>query len=447
KGMGDEVFAGTMNGTGLLHVRVERPAEATVMARIVALVEEASATKARRQLFIETVEQRYSLAVVVATLALVAVPLALGGEFGPTLLRAMTFMIVASPCAVVLATMPPLLSAVANAGRHGVLVKSSVAMEQLADTTIIAFDKTGTLTTGAPTVTDVCPLDGWTGGDALALAAGAEAGSEHPLGRAVVTAARQRGVTVPIATRFSAQPGRGVTALVGGQEVTVGSPELLDLDGDDPAVHHVILDLELRGRTAVVVTVDARPVAVIGLADQARAGARNAANALTALTCRSPVLLTGDNRHAARHLATEVGITDVHAELLPADKVARVGTLAGDGHVTVVGDGINDAPMLAAAGTGIAMGRSGSDLTLDTADVVLVRDDLAAVAAVIDLSRRARRVIVQNLAFAVVVIVTLVGLDLAGHLPLPLGVAGHETSTVLVGLNGLRLLSRRAWKP
>ena len=227
---GDDVFAGTLNGTGALRVRVARAAADSVVARIVALVEDASATKARTQLFIEKVEQRYSLGVVVATLALFFVPLALGAGLRPTLLRAMTFMIVASPCAVVLATMPPLLSAIANAGRHGLLVKSAVVMEKFRQVTVVAFDKTGTLTQGTPRVSEVQVVSTARMGpdELLALAAGAERPSEHPLARAIVAAATDRGLSIGHAVDFTSAPGRGVRATVAGREVRVGSPALLE---------------------------------------------------------------------------------------------------------------------------------------------------------------------------------------------------------------------------
>src|SRR3954465_10991215 len=234
---GDEVFAGTLNGTGALTVRVQRAAADSVVARIVALVREASATKARTQLFIEKVEQRYSVGVVLATLALFAVPLLLGQDLMPTLLRAMTFMIVASPCAVVLATMPPLLATIANAGRHGLLVKSAVVMEKLSQPTLVAFDKTGTLTEGTPRVAEVEVLagSGLDAGRILALAAGAERPSEHPLGRAVVTAASERRLTVAHAMDFESTPGRGVRARVEGHVVRAGSPALLGAPAGTPA--------------------------------------------------------------------------------------------------------------------------------------------------------------------------------------------------------------------
>ncbi|MFJ4328602.1 heavy metal translocating P-type ATPase [Streptomyces tricolor] len=490
---GDEVFAGTLNGTGALRVRVGRDAADSVIARIVRMVQEASETKAPTQLFIEKVEQRYSLGMVAATLAVFAVPLAFGAALTESLLRAMTFMIVASPCAVVLATMPPLLSAIANAGRHGVLVKSAVVMERLGEVDAVALDKTGTLTEGTPQVTDVVPLPGagLTERELLTLAAAAEHPSEHPLARAVTDAARARGLTLPTARDFTSTPGVGVTATVGTHRVTVGAPPRLPAGATDgpvlpvttgpddrvtalpattgqgdgagtpagpaatpvtagpagsPAAPAVVAELEAGGRTAVVVQVDGVAVGVLGIADRVRADAAVTVAALTALTRVPPMLLTGDNPRAAARLGDEVGVRDVRAGLLPEEKVGAVRAEQKAGRrMLVVGDGVNDAPALAAAHAGVAMGRAGSDLALETADAVIVRDELAAVPAVVALSRRARRLVVQNLVVAGVFISGLVVWDLAGTLPLPLGVLGHEGSTVLVGLNGLRLLREAAW--
>ncbi|ROQ59593.1 P-type E1-E2 ATPase/heavy metal translocating P-type ATPase [Streptomyces sp. 840.1] len=422
-----------------------------MIARIVKMVEEASRTKAPTQLFIEKVEQRYSIGMVVATLAVFAVPFAFGSPLQPALLRAMTFMIVASPCAVVLSTMPPLLSAIANAGRHGVLAKSAVVMERLAQIDAVALDKTGTLTEGTPRVTAVRPLpgSGLDEDELLALAASAEHPSEHPLARAVADAARERGLAPALAlveaAGFVSVPGQGVTATIGGRLVQVGSPARLT-HARTPDADSAVRVLEAEGRTAVLVLRDGVPVGVFGITDRLRPDAGATVAALTELTGSAPVLLTGDNERAARHLAAEVGITDVRAGLLPRDKFSVVKAWEADGRrVLMVGDGVNDAPALAAAHTGFAMGRAGSDLALETADAVVVRDELATIPAVVTLSRKARGLVVQNLVIAGIFITALVAWDLIGTLPLPLGVAGHEGSTVVVGLNGLRLLRESAW--
>ncbi|MBF6170669.1 heavy metal translocating P-type ATPase [Nocardia blacklockiae] len=443
--VGDEVFAGTVNGTGMLRVRVDRAAADSVVARIVAMVERASATKAGAQLFIEKVEQWYSAGVVAATLAVFLLPLAFGADPRAALLRAMTFMIVASPCAVVLATMPPLLAAMATAGRHGVLVKSAVVLERLGTVTTVAFDKTGTLTLGTPELSGVHSLSPAADGDRLlTLAAAAEHASEHPVARALVAAAAHRGLILPAATDFAALPGRGVRALVDGHDVQVGSPAHL-LDTTEPPA--VLAESESAGHTAVVVLIDGTLAGVLTTTDRLRPAAPAAVATLTRLTGTPPILLTGDNPRAARTLADRVGITDVRASLLPQDKVTAVTALEAAGHrVALVGDGINDAPALAAAHTGIAMGRTGSDLALDTADAVVVRDDLTTIPTVLALARRAKRLVATNLAIAATFIAVLVTWDLLGDLPLPLGVAGHEGSTVIVGLNGMRLLTSRAWR-
>jgi heavy metal translocating P-type ATPase len=395
---------------------------------------------------------------VTATVLLFAIPLLAGEAFGVSLLRAMTFMIVASPCAVVLATMPALLAAMANAGRHGVLVKSAVAMEEAADTAVVAFDKTGTLTEGTPRLARVVllPAAGLRTDEVLGLAAAAENPSEHPLARAVVSAAREAGLAVTAAESFRALPGRGITAVVGGRLIEIGSPVHLAavgvaagagavVAGDDP-VDAAVAELEEDGQTATVMRVDGTAVAVLGIADRIRPSAAAAVARLTELTGAPPVLLTGDNERAATRLARQAGIADVRAGLLPAGKVTAIRELrAGGRKVLLAGDGVNDAPAMATASTGVAMGRAGADLTLDTADVVIMGDDLPAIPAVISLARRARRVVAANLVIAGVIIAGLVAWDLAGHLPLPLGVLGHEGSTVIVGLNGLRLLRKSAW--
>ena len=259
-------------------------------------------------------------------------------------------------------------------------------------------------------------------------------------------AARDAGLAVARTDQFSASPGLGVSAVVDGRRVEVGSPAyLLGGQAHAEAAAHVA-ELEEGGQTAAVVRVDGAVAALLALADRIRPAAGPAVARITEVTGAAPVLLTGDNQRAAARLASQVGISDVRAPLLPQDKVDAIGDLQSQGaRILLVGDGINDAPALAAAATGAAMGRAGSDLALDTADAVIMRDDLGTISAVITLSRRARRVVTANLAIAAVIITALVTWDLAGHLPLPLGVLGHEDSTVIVGLNGLRLLREAAW--
>lgn len=428
--IGDEVLSGTVNGTGALTVQVSRPASESVVARIVALVEEASATKATTQLFIEKAEQRYSVGVVVGSVLVFVVPLLFGDTFEGALLRAITFMIVASPCAVVLSTMPPLLAAIANAGRHGVLVKSATVMEGVGRTSLVAFDKTGTLTEGSPDVVEVS-ASGGDGRELLRLAASVEQYSEHPIGRAIVRAAAEQGSTLSAVDGFRALPGRGVIGRFDGQEVRV--------ERADSLVGAVGTD--------VIVKLNGEPVGSITLVDRIRDDAAAAVVAVAAVTSRPPMLLTGDHQLAAHHVAGATGVRDVRAGLLPQDKAGIVSELEASGErVLVVGDGVNDAPALTAATTGVAMGRQGTDLALESADVVIVRDELDAIAKLIRLSRRARSYVIANLTIAATIIVVLVTWDLVGNLPLPLAVAGHEGSTVIVALNGLRLLAKKNWR-
>jgi heavy metal translocating P-type ATPase len=444
KGSGDEVFAGTVNGAGSLRVRVTRPRPDSVLARIVTTVEQASATKSREQTRLEWLERRYSYALVVATAAIIAVPLGFGDETTPTLLRAMAFMIVASPCAFTLATMPALLAAIANAGRHGVLVKNAETMDRLGRVTTAIFDKTGSLTIGMPHVTDVVPLAELDGDAVLRFAAAAEQSSEHPIGAAIVAEAVRRDLDLPEALEFGYVPGSGVEARVGGRRVTVGSPHATAMGAD---VQDRAVALGREGRTVVLVAVDGLPAGLIELQDRLRPDAAESVAAVAALTTEAPLLLTGDGPGAAGEIGVQVGVKDIRAQLLPEQKLAAVRDLqAGRRSVAYVGDGVNDAPALAAADVGVAMAQ-GADLALETADVIVLRAELASMPAVIRLSRQARQVVRQNLVLAGAVVLVLVTLDLVGTLPLPAAVGAHEGSTLLVAVNGLRLLRATAWRP
>lgn len=266
------------------------------------------------------------------------------------------------------------------------------------------------------------------------------------MGRAIVAAARERDIAFPEPDKFSSTPGRGVTASVENRSVDIGAPTAL-LAVADREVHSVVAELEDSGHTAIVVLLDASVIGVVALTDRVRNGAKEAVRALSDLTGEEPVLLTGDNQAAAERLAHSVDIHRVQAQLLPADKVTAVERLRDEGRrVLLIGDGVNDAPAMAAAHVGVAMGRGGSDLAMETSDVILVRDDLSMLPKTIDLARRSHRVVKANLIIAGTVITTLVAWDIFATLPLPLGVAGHEGSTIIVALNGLRLLSRSSWR-
>ena len=447
KGPGEPVFAATLNGPGALELRVTRAAGESTVARIIDMVREAQASRAPTQRLIDRYGNRYAWLVILGALAMMSLPTWwLGWPFDEAFYRAMTLLVVASPCALVISTPASYLSAIAAAARHGVLFKGGAYLEAAALVDRVAIDKTGTITRGQPELTDVLPLDD-RGPDALlALAASVEVRSEHLLARAVVAGARARLVTLSPATDVRALPGLGIRARVDGREVTIGRARLFEeQDGLDDAVRRTVARLETSGRTTMVVAEQGRPVGVLGLADAPRPGAAPTLAALRAMGVRRIVMMTGDNPHVAHAVAEEVGIreADVAAGLMPADKVRLVEEMASRGGVAFVGDGVNDAPALAAASLGIAMGAGGSDVALETADVVLMGDHIDRLGYTFGLGRAARRVVAQNVAFALGVILVLVVTTIVRGVPLPLGVLGHEGSTVLVVLNGLRLLAYR----
>ncbi len=441
KTVGDEVFAGTINGHGALQLRATRAADETVLARIIELVKQAEERRPPAQLFIERFERSYAKVVVLGAILLAfAPPLILGWTFRAALYRSMIFLVVASPCALAAAMMPTLLSALSNGARNGVLFKGSTFIESLGRVRAVAFDKTGTLTTGAPKVTDVVSFGGGTEDDLLARAAAVESLSEHPLGRAVVREAKRRGLRFGAGTDHQSIPGTGAHAEVDGVRMRVGKPSLFG------RVPNEILErrerLEAEGKTVVVVG-DDRALGLVAMRDTIRAEAREAVARLRALGVAHVVMLTGDAETTARAIAAEAGIDEVHAELLPEQKVRLVEDLVRRYvHVAMVGDGVNDAPALAAATVGIAMGAAGTDVALEAADVVLTGDDLTKVPYAVSLGRRAVGVVKQNLVVALSVIVSLVTADLLGRINLPMGVVGHEGSTLLVTLSGLRLLRK-----
>ena len=447
---GSPVFAGTVNGTGALEVTVTRRVEDTTLAKIVRLVEEAQATKATTQQRLEAFEQKYATFVLgMAVVLIAALPTLFGFSFEEGFYKAMLWLVVASPCALVISTPASILAALAHAARRGVLIKGGVYLERLVDLKAIALDKTGTLTAGQPRLTHFQPLVDDIAEDALLRRVAAlEAHSEHPVAQAIVAAARERGLTWEDPEGVQALPGRGLEGRVDGQRLWVGNTRLFAERGltPPPAVQDRLADLEHRGHTAVLAyDPDARRwLALIAVADTLRPGAREAVAQLKALGARV-VMLTGDNERVAASIAAQVGVDEFMADLLPEDKVVAVERLLRKyGPTAMVGDGVNDAPALAKATVGIAMGGAGTDVALETADVVLMGDELQMLPYTMRLARRARQVITQNLVFALGMIVVLVLAAFGADLPLTLGVLGHEGSTVVVVLNGLRLLRTEA---
>lgn len=443
KAPGESVLAGSINAGGTLEVEVVRPASESTLARIIALVEEAREAKAPTQRFIDRFEQGYAATVIFAALVAVAVGFAYGETFRTATYRAMTLLVVASPCAVVISTPATILAALAHAARRGLLFKGGAPLEDLATVDCVAFDKTGTLTQGAPSVVEVVPATGSTAEEVLRLAAAVERLSEHHLARAVVGEAERRGLDLPRARGLQNSRGEGVVAEVEGRLIAVGRSGFVSRIADvTPSVVETskLQQLENRGLTLVHV---AGPGigGVIGIDDAVRDDAPHAIEKLRQIGIDRSVLLTGDNRRVAERVAQRVGVGEVRAELMPEDKVRYLNELAGEGYsAAMVGDGVNDAPALASARVGVAMGIAGTDVALETADLVLVRDRLEDLPYAIRLARRSLKVVRQNLAFACSVIAILVVVTLIRGLPLPIGVVGHEGSTLLVVLNGLRLL-------
>jgi Cd2+/Zn2+-exporting ATPase len=448
KDIHDNVFAGTVNGTGALEIKVTRLAKDTTLARIVKMVEDAQSTKAQTQRMLDDFEEVYAFIVLGAAALLVLVPyFLLGQAFQPTFYRAMTWLVVASPCALVISTPASFLSAIANGARNGILFKGGVHLEKTATLKVLAFDKTGTLTHGMPELTQLIPLADPDENELLRLTAALEARSEHPLARSIVRSAHERDLNLPPSTSFRAVPGQGVEGKVDGRTLWIGNERLFEERGVDiPAgVLERARAIEDEGQTVMFAYSAPEFLGLLAVADTLREDAVEMISALKAAGIERVVMLTGDNPRVAAKIAEIAGVDEYHANLLPQDKVTVLQKLQHKyGPVAMVGDGVNDAPSLATADIGIAMGGAGTDVAIETADVVLMSDDLEKIPFAIGLARRARKVVWQNLVFSLAVIVLLVVSALGANLALPLGVIGHEGSTVLVVLNGLRLLGYKA---
>jgi len=441
---GQPVLAGSINVGGALDVRVTRPASESALARMVALVEEAQAEKADTQRIIDRWEQPYALGVIALTMAAIAVPVLLrGAAFDPTFYRAMTLMVAASPCALVISTPAAVLSGIAAGARHGVLFKGGVFIEGFATTRAIAFDKTGTLTMGRTRLVDLVAVSAPGPSEVLAAAAAVQLRSEHHLAEATRRAAAERGLRPDPAEDFQATPGRGVVGRVHGRLVRVGNPDFFADRPPEPWAEtaRIVDSMRSEGRTSVVVAEEDQVLGVLGFVDTLRPEAPEAIRELRARGIEEVVMLTGDHADVAQRIAAEAGIERVGAEMMPDRKLEVVRSLRHEfGSVAMVGDGVNDAAALAAATVGVAMGGAGTDVALESADLVLMSDDLGKIPWALDLSRRTRRTLIQNLIFSLAMIVVMVLTILTVGLPLPLAVLGHEGSTVLVALNGLRLL-------
>ena len=456
KALGSTLFAGTINQSGGVEITVTKRSEDSALARMVKLVAEAQAEKSGTQRFLEKAEQYYAMGVIAFTILVFLVPFCFQAEsFGDAFYRAMTIMVVASPCALIISTPATVLSAIGGAARCGILIKGGSHLETAAKIDIVAIDKTGTLTVGKPSLTEIVTADGVHDiatplpapvTALLRAAAALEAKSEHPLAHAIVKSAEALGINLPEATDFQSTPGKGAEATIETTRYLAGSERLFrELNASGVAsLAEISQPLQAKGKTCVwlgtrvgdLVTAQA----LLVMADTIRPAARQLADELHRLGVKKVVMLTGDQRLVAEAIAQEAKVDEVHAELLPEDKLNVIRKLKLEGTVMMIGDGVNDAPALAISDIGVAMGAAGTDVAMETADVVLMGDRLENIAILLAHARRAKRVLLQNLIFASGVIVVLIISALGLSLALPLGVIGHEGSTVLVCLNGLRLL-------
>lgn len=447
KAAGDKVFAGAVNGEGALEVRVTRLAKDSTLARVMKMVEEAQTQKSPTQQTVERFARVFVPGVLIVTALVIVVPPLFGAPFRESFLRAMTLLVAASPCALALGTPAAILAGVAQAARNGVLVKGGVHLENLGRLKAIAFDKTGTVTHGRPEVTAVVALDPRMGEDELLALAGAlESRSGHPLAQAVVRAAQLRGLALPRLGDVESLTGRGLRSSVGGQPVIVGNRQLLDEAGIAVSAdaQRKIETLQAEGKTVMLVARGDQLSGAIAVADTLRPEAGATLQALRRIGITETVMLTGDNARVANAIAAQVGFSAYRADLLPEDKLTVVRELNDRfGCTAMVGDGVNDAPALANATVGIAMGGAGTDVALETADVALMGDDLSRLPFAVGLGRATRGVIQQNLVIALGVIAVLVVASLMGWAAIGVAIVFHEGSTIVVALNALRLLRYR----
>jgi Cd2+/Zn2+-exporting ATPase len=445
---GNRVFAGTINGSGAIEVEVTRLASDSALAKVVKLVSEAETQKSPTQRFTDRFERIFVPAVLGLAVLLLFAWVVVDEPFRDSFYRAMAVLVAASPCALAIATPSAVLSGVARAARGGVLVKGGGPLENLGSLTAIAFDKTGTLTRGEPRITDLVPLSGASETELLATAVAVEALSDHPLAEAIVKDGRARlgEIALAPASDLKSLTGRGVRATLEGDTVLIGKAEMFGSDGVaplSPEAEAAIERLRSEGRTTMVVRRGERDIGVIGLLDTPREQAKATLATLRSLGMARMIMISGDNQRAADAIAREVGLDEAWGDLMPEDKVEAIKKLRAEGKVAMVGDGVNDAPAMASATVGIAMGAAGSDVALETADVALMADDLSHLPFAVGLSRSTRSIIRQNVFVSLGVVAILVPATILG-LGIGPAVAMHEGSTLLVVINALRLLAYRA---
>jgi len=442
KSEGDEVFAGTVNLNGAITMEMTKANSETLFQKIIQLVQSAQSEKSPSQQFIEKFEGTYVKFVLLGVVIMMVLPhFLLGWDWTTTFYRAMVLLVVASPCALVASIMPATLATISNGAKNGVLFKGGLHLEHLSVLRALAVDKTGTLTQGKPVVTDFIVRDGVERETALAILAGIESQSNHPLAQAITSYAKAEGIDILPQATIEDIPGWGIKGTIQNKEYQVGKPEFVDVQLANSFANSAVTKLTAEGKTVIFIRDQHGIVALTALKDTVRSEAKQAVTLLKELGIQV-VMLTGDNEKTAKVIAKEAGVTEYVAECLPETKVTEMKRLLTQHQfVGMVGDGINDAPALATATTGIAMGE-GTDVALETADVVLMKNDLSKIAYAVRLSRKMQRIVKQNIFFSIGVIILLIASNFLQVVDLPLGVIGHEGSTILVILNGLRMLNK-----
>lgn len=449
KTVGDDVFAGTLNQQGAIDMEVTRRSEDTTLAKIIRMVEEAQAQRAPVQAFVDRFAGIYT-PVIMGLAAFIAVlpPIMMGASWDDWIYRGLALLVVACPCALVISTPVSLLSAIGNAAKNGVLIKGGIHLEQAGTLQALALDKTGTLTQGAPTVTDIIPMGEESSVTLLQTAASVEKRSEHPLAQAIVQSADEKSIEFLPAKEFQALTGKGAEAVIRDRLVRVGSPRLFrEKKMWNDTLQEIVFNLQRQGKTAVLVGDEQSVYGVLGLADSLRKNSRQAVQSLKDTGIKRIVMLTGDHMATAQAIGKQAGMDEVYAELLPDEKVARIKELKNDyGGVAMTGDGVNDAPALANATIGIAMGGAGSDTALETADIVLMGDDLSKLPFMIRLSRKAMRVIKQNIIFSLGTKLLALLLIFPGWLTLWVAILIDMGASLAVTTNGMRLFRMKTDK-
>ena len=442
KTVNDEVFAGTLNEEGALEVRVTKRVEDTTIAKIIHLVEEAQAEKAPSQQFVDRFAKYYTPAIMIVALLVAVIPPLLVGDWQHWIYQGLAVLVVGCPCALVVSTPVAIVTAIGNAARQGVLIKGGIHLEQLGHIEAIAFDKTGTLTKGQPAVTDILTKDGWSEDYVLQLVAAVEKQSQHPLAKAILNLLHNKNLPELIPTEFQSVTGKGAYATVDNHIIYVGSMTwMATLATVDKSIENQVQQLQKQGKTVVAVVCQNELIGLMGIADQVRDESKNVLQKLNALKVKHIVMLTGDAEPTAQAIARSLAITDVRAGLLPEEKLMAIKDMhAQFGAVAMVGDGVNDAPALATANVGIAMGGAGTDAALETADIALMGDDLTKLPYTIGLSRKTLRIIKENIIFALVLKLIALLLVIPGWLTLWIAIFADMGATLIVVFNSLRLI-------